>query len=102
MKTSLAAQRRVCSPFGFFAARVTWMIALVFLFAIASPAGPRANNSAGASSPASAGLFSASFDYATGKDVIQDRSTANPHAAAQPQFVIYCIEFFFNRRVRSA
>src|SRR6266403_867273 len=101
MTTSLAAQRRVCSPFGFFAARVTWMIALVFLFAIASPAGPRENNSSDASSPASAVLFSASFDYATGKDVIQDRSTANPQAAAQQQFVIDRIDFIGNRRVRS-
>src|SRR5258708_1326434 len=101
MTTSLAAQRRVCSPFGFFAARVTWIIALVFLFAIASPAAPRENNSADASSPASAVLFSASFDYATGKDVIQDRSTANPQAAAQQQFVIDRIDFIGNRRVRS-
>src|SRR5712664_2321569 len=101
MTTSLAAQRRVCSPFGFFAARVTWMIALVFLFAIASPAAPRENNSADASSPASVVLFSASFDYTTGKDVIQDRSTANPQAAAQQQFVIDRIDFIGNRRVRS-
>src|SRR5258706_9501274 len=100
MTTSLDAQRRVCSPFGFFAARVTWMIALVFLFAIASPAAPRENNSADASSPASVVLFSASFDYTTGKDVIQDRSTANPQAAAQ-QFVIDRIDFIGNRRVRS-
>ncbi len=77
------------------------MIALVFLFAIASPAGPRENNSADASSPASAVLFSASFDYTTGKDVIQDRSTANPQAAAQQQFVIDRIDFIGNRRVRS-
>src|SRR5882762_7678992 len=101
MTTSLAARRRVCSPFGFFAARVTCIIALVFLFAIASPAGPRENNSADASSPASAVLFSASFDYATGKDVIQDRSAANPQAAAQQQFVIDRIDFIGNRRVRS-
>src|SRR5258708_4477651 len=101
MTTSLAAQRRVCSPFGFFAARVTRMIALVFLFSIASPAAPRENNNAEASSPASLVLFSASFDYTTGKDVIQDRSTANPQAAAQQQFVIDRIDFVGNRRVRS-
>src|SRR5258706_823393 len=101
MTTSLDAQRRVCSPLAFFAARVTWIIALVFIFAIASPAAPRENNSADASSPASAVLFSASFDYATGKDVIQDRSTANPQAAAQQQFVIDRIDFIGNRRVRS-
>ncbi len=77
------------------------MIALVFLFAIASPAAPRENNSADASSPASVVLFSASFDYTTGKDVIQDRSTANPQAAAQQQFVIDRIDFIGNRRVRS-
>src|SRR5260370_35162803 len=101
MKTSLAAQRRVCSPFGFFAARVTWMIALVFLFAMASPAAPRENNSADASSSSPRVLFSASFDYATGKEVTEDRSTANPQAAAQQQFVIDRIDFIGNRRVRN-
>src|SRR5260370_17787701 len=101
MTTSLAAQRRVCSPFGFFAARVAGIRARVFLFAIASPAVPRENNSADASSPASAFLFSPSCDYATGKDVIQDRSTANPQAVAQQQFVIDRIDFLGNRRVRS-
>src|SRR5712664_3507743 len=100
MTTSLAAQRRVCSPFGFFAARVTWMIALVFLFAIASPAAPRENTHADASSRSF--LFSASFDYATGKEVIEDRSEADPQAAAQQhQFVIERIDFIGNRRVRS-
>jgi len=101
MTTSLAAQRRVCSPFGFFAARVTWIIALVFLFAIASPAAPRENNSADASSSSPRVLFSASFDYATGKEVTEDRSTADAQAAAQQQFVIDRIDFIGNRRVRS-
>src|SRR5216684_2606129 len=101
MTTSLAAQRRVCSPFGFFAARVTWIIALVFLFAIASPAVPRENNSADASLSTHAYLFSASFDYATGKDVIEDRSAADLQVAALQQFVIERIDFIGNRRVRS-
>src|SRR5437867_3921958 len=102
MTTSSAAQRKVCSPFVLFAARVTWMIALVFLFASASPAAPRENARADASSSSPAYLFSASFDYATGKEVIEDRSAADPQAAAQPQpSVIDRIEFLGNRRVRS-
>jgi outer membrane protein insertion porin family len=76
------------------------MIALVFLFAIASHAAPRENSHADA--PSRPYLFSASFDYATGKDVIEDRPTADPQAAAQQhQFVIERIDFIGNRRVRS-
>jgi outer membrane protein insertion porin family len=80
---------------------VALTIALVFLFAIASPAATRENPRAEASSSARSYLFSASFDYATGKDVIQDRSSANPQAATQQQFVIVRIDFIGNRRVRS-
>ncbi len=76
------------------------MIALVFLFAIASPAAPSENSRAEALS--SSYLFSASFDYATGKEVIEDRSAADPQAAAQQQQItIDHIEFLGNRRVRS-
>jgi outer membrane protein insertion porin family len=90
------------------------MIALVFLFATASPAGPRENSRADASAVEKPYLFSASFDYASGKEVIEDRSSANPQAATQrpaaaqrqaaeqkQQFVIDRIEFLGNRRVRS-
>src|SRR5229473_1122501 len=101
LTTSSAAQRRVCSPFGFFAARMTCMIAFAFLFAIASPAAPREISNEDPSSSARSYLFSASFDYATGKDVIEDRSAADPQAAAQQQFVIDHIDFIGNRRVRS-
>src|SRR5216683_2474378 len=101
MTTSLAAQRRVCSPFGFFAARVTWMIAMIFLCAIASPAAPLENSHADDSPSARSYLFSASFDYATGKEVIEDRSAADPQAASQQQITIYRIDFNGNRRVRS-
>src|SRR5216683_7148502 len=108
LTTSSAAQRRVCSPFGFFAARVTWLIAMAFLFAIASPAAPRESPHTDASAVANSYLLSASFDYASGKEVIQDRSSANPQTAAQrpaaalqQQFVIDRIEFLGNRRVRS-
>jgi outer membrane protein insertion porin family len=80
---------------------VTWTIALVFLFAIASPAAPRENPRADASSSARSYLFSASFDYTTGKEVTQDRSSPNPQAATQQQFVIVRIDFIGNRRVRS-
>jgi len=100
LTTSLAAQRRVCSPFGFFAAGVTSLIALASFFAIASPAAPRENSHAGASSRSY--LFSASFDYATGADVIVDRIAADPQSASQPkQVVIERIDFVGNRRVRN-
>jgi outer membrane protein insertion porin family len=80
---------------------VTWTIALVFLFAIASPAATRENPCADASSSARSYLFCASFDYTTGKDVIEDHSAADPQAAQQQQFVIVRIDFIGNRRVRS-
>jgi outer membrane protein insertion porin family len=77
-------------------------IALVFLFAIASLAATPENPRADASSSARSYLFSASFDYATGKDVIEDHSAADLQAAAQQQqFVIVRIDFIGNRRVRS-
>jgi outer membrane protein insertion porin family len=102
MTTSLAAQRKVCSPFGFFAARVTWIIAIVFLPAIASPAATRENPIADASSSSRSYLFSASLDIATGKEVIEDHfSPEQQAAAAQQQFVIDRIDFIGNRRVRS-
>src|SRR5216683_721931 len=80
---------------------MTCMIAFAFLFAIASPAAPREISNEDPSSSARSYLFSASFDYATGKDVIEDRSAADPQAAAQQQFVIDHIDFIGNRRVRS-
>jgi outer membrane protein insertion porin family len=87
---------------------VTWLIAIAFLFAIASPAAPRESSHTDASAVANSYLLSASFDYASGKEVIQDRSSANPQTAAQrpaaalqQQFVIDRIEFIGNRRVRS-
>ena len=86
---------------------MTRIIALVFLFAIASTAAPRENLHADAPSSARSYLFSASFDYASGKEVTEDHSSADPQAAAQQQpaarqqFVIDRIEFLGNRRVRS-
>jgi outer membrane protein insertion porin family len=78
------------------------MIALVFLFAITSPAAPHNDAHAGESPSAHSYLFSASFDYATGKDVIEDRSAPDPQARAQQQqFIIDRVEFNGNRRVRN-
>src|SRR5260370_18640982 len=71
LTTSSAAQRRVCSPFGFFTARVTSLIALVFLFSIASPPAPRQNAPPDSSSSGPVYLFSPSFDYPTCQDVIE-------------------------------
>jgi outer membrane protein insertion porin family len=80
------------------------MIALAFLFAITLPAAPHENSRADDSPSARSYLFSASFDYATGKEVIEDRSPGDPQAAAQQpqqQLVIERIDFIGNRRVRS-
>jgi outer membrane protein insertion porin family len=78
------------------------MIALVFLFAIASDAAPREDARADASSSSRPYLFSASFDYVSGKEVIEDHSSAEPQAPAQKQqYVIDRIDFIGNRRVRS-
>jgi outer membrane protein insertion porin family len=80
---------------------VTWLIATVFLFAAASPALPLENPHTEASPSSGSYLFSASFDYATGKEVIEDHSAADPQSAVQPQqFVIDRIDFIGNRRVR--
>ncbi len=86
-----------------------WFVAILFLFAIASPAATSENLHAGASPSSSRYLFSASYDYATGKDVIEDHSSSAQQPAAPPQqpaaapqqFVIDRIEFFGNRRVRT-
>jgi outer membrane protein insertion porin family len=89
-------------PFGFFAARVARIIAFAFVLAIAPPARPREHSSPESSSTSPSYLFSASFDYVAGKDVIEDHSSADPQSAAvQPQFVIDRIDFIGNRRVRS-
>jgi outer membrane protein insertion porin family len=83
------------------------LIVIVFLFAIASTAAPRENLHADAPASARSYLFSTSFDYASGKEVTEDHSSADPQAAAQQQaaahqqFVIDRIDFMGNRRVRS-
>ena len=79
---------------------MTQAIAILFLFAVASHGATRENLHADAPVSAYTYLFAASFDYATWKDVIEDHSTPDPQAAAQPQFVIDRIDFLGNRRVR--
>ena len=101
LTTSLAAHRKVCSPFGDLAARVLGIVAIVFFFAIASPAAPPQNLHADASSSSPAVLFSASIDWTTGKDVIEDHSSAEPQQAAAQQFIIVRIDFIGNRRIRT-
>ena len=80
---------------------MTWLVTLVYLFATPSIAAPLENSSAHSSASAHSYLFSASFDYANGKDVIEDHSAGDPQAAAQQQFVVERIDFIGNRRVRS-
>src|SRR5437773_1238015 len=99
-----AAHRRVCSPLGVFAARVTQVVALVFFLASSAPAAGLGNPPARASSDTV--LFSASLDLLTGKEVIKDHAQASPTAPAQQtpvpqQGVIERIEFIGNRRVRT-
>jgi outer membrane protein insertion porin family len=97
---SSAAQRRVCSPCGFFAARATWIVAIVLFLAIVPRGAAQQNPQADASAPSRRLLFSASIDLLTGKDVIEDQTPAGPQAEKQ-QFVIERIDFVGNRRVRS-
>jgi outer membrane protein insertion porin family len=77
------------------------ILAMVLLFSIASSAAIRENSGTGASPSSPAVLFSASFDYSTGKEVINDQSAAAPQSAAPQKFVLERIEFQGNRRVRS-
>src|SRR5437016_14495899 len=80
---SSAAHRRVCSPLGVFAARVTQVVALVFFFASSAPAAGLGNPPAPASSDTV--LFSASLDLLTGKEVIKDNAQAFPPPPAHKQ-----------------
>src|SRR5215469_5608826 len=102
---SLAAHRRVCSPLGVFAARVTQVVALVFLLASATPATDAASPPASPSSHAV--LFSVSLDLLTGQEAIQAQAPASSQAAPAQQppapqpSVIERIEFVGNRRIRT-
>ena len=73
---------------------------MLFILAIASPAATPEDPRADAPASSHFYLFSASYDYATGKDVIEDHSFPDPQAAAQQQYVIERIDFMGNRRVR--
>jgi outer membrane protein insertion porin family len=100
LTTSLAAQRRFCSPFAVFAARVTCTVAAVFLFSFAARGVARERLSGDTSSPNV--LFSLSLDLVTGKEALVDHSSAQQQiAAVVQQYVIERIEFIGNRRVRS-
>jgi outer membrane protein assembly factor BamA len=100
LTTSLAAQRRFCSPFAVFAARVTCTVAAVFLFSFAARGVTREKPSGDSSSPNV--LFAASLDLVTGKEVVVDHSSAEQQTmAAVQQYVIDRIEFIGNRRVRT-
>ena len=81
--TSTAAQSRVCSTWGVVVARVTQVVALVFLFASASGAFELDNLSAAASSKPA--LFSASVDMLTGKEVVEGHSPDSSQAAPGQQ-----------------
>ncbi|HET8924248.1 MAG TPA: outer membrane protein assembly factor BamA [Candidatus Acidoferrum sp.] len=76
------------------------ILAMVLLFSIASSAATRENSGTGASASSPTILFAVSFDYITGKEVIEDQS-AVPHVDATQKYVIERIEFIGNRRVRT-
>ena len=99
LNTALAAQRRVCSPFGFFTARVTFLVAAFFLFLTVSPAATPDDRSE--VSDSSKVLFAASLDLVSGKETLSDRSAPERQTAAPQQFIIERIEFIGNRRIRS-
>ena len=99
LNTVLAAQRRVCSPSGFFTARVTFLVAALFLFLSASPAATRDGFDEGSDS--SKVLFAASLDLVSGKETLTDHSAPEQQTAAPQQFIIERIEFIGNRRIRS-
>lgn len=74
---------------------------MMLLVAMASSAAPRENLRADASPSSSSILYSASFDWKTGKDVIEDHSSSEPQSATtQQQYVIDRIDFIGNRRIR--
>jgi outer membrane protein insertion porin family len=79
---------------------VTRIVAVVFLLTIASRGAAQENPQAEASAPSRRLLFSATVDLLTGKDVIEEHTSAEQQAAQQ-QFVIERIDFIGNRRVRS-
>jgi hypothetical protein len=63
----MAAQRKVCSPFGFLAARMTRIFAVALLFSIASPGARPQDPQSDSTSKSRSYLFSASVDLITGK-----------------------------------
>ena len=102
LKTSLAAHSRVCSPLGILPARVTMLIAVVFLLAIASLAATADNSHAVSSASSSKPLFTASIDPTTLEDVIEEHLSAEPQSGTpQKQYVIERIDFLGNRRIRT-
>ena len=79
---------------------MTRIVAVVFLLTIASRGAAQENPQAEVSAPSRRLLFSASIDLLTGKDVIEEHTSAEQQAAQQ-QFVIERIDFIGNRRVRN-
>jgi outer membrane protein insertion porin family len=106
LKTSTAAYRRVCLPFGVLAFRVTWIAAFLLSFASSSPATTQKNLLAGPSASADTRLLSPSSDSPKAESVTTpepapaDQSTQLA-ANVQPAGVIERIEFYGNRRIRS-
>jgi len=77
-------------------------IAMVFLFAAASPAARTEDSHAAASASSSTVLFAASIDPNTLDDVIEDHTSADPQSGTpEKQYIIERIDFLGNRRIRS-
>ena len=100
--TSLAAQRRVCLPFGVLLARVGWIAAMVLTLAAGSHGATQQNHKAGALASADAIPSSTFLDSAaTDSGTSSEAEAGQQRASDQPQVVIERIEFINNRRVRS-
>ena len=104
--TSKAAYRRVCSPFGVLAFRVSWIAAFSFLLAVSSPAAAQKDFLSGESASADPGFLSPRSDPSwDGAAAIASppggQQAAQPAANGRPPSVIERIEFIGNRRIRS-
>jgi outer membrane protein insertion porin family len=93
----MAAQRRVCFPYGVLTGRVHCIAILVLLFAITSPAATQNNSGAEASPVAPAPPQSNPTDQAASPGL----PASQVPAGTATQGVIERIEFLGNRRIRS-
>lgn len=98
---SLAAQRRVCLPFGILASRLACVASVFFLFATIAPASTREFSRTETFSSSGARSTDISLDSAERVSDTSETSAIPQKTAAQTPAVIDRIDFIGNRRVRS-